>query len=90
MFPPLCLMAACAHTVIDDDGTTHVTGFVSMTIAPTDRPATFAGQVTEVRTAGLSVFDTPNGNGASLGLTRLLNGFLRNDVAVTGDPMTIE
>ena len=82
--------SACAHTNVKEDGSTRITGFVSMSIAPTENPETFAGQVIEVNSIGLSGYRSDSDSGLTLGFFRLRSGFLKNNVEVIGDPMGIQ
>ena len=78
-------LPACARVVVKEDGTRHVTGFVSMEIKPTEAPETFAGEVADVHIAGLGIYSHTDGGGIVLGWTRLQSAHLRNNAAVIGD-----
>jgi hypothetical protein len=82
--------SACAHTHVKDDGSTQITGLVSMTIAPTENPDTFAGQIVEVNSLGVSGYRSNGEGGLVLGFFNLKSGFLKNNIEVIGDPMTIQ
>ena len=89
LFVILLSVTACSHTQVLDDGTTRVTGFVSLEIAPTENPETFAGQIITVKTIGLAGHSSEQSNGLSVGYTEVKSGFIKNNVLVLGDPKTL-
>lgn len=90
IFIPLCaILGACAQTIIHEDGTKTIVGFVNMTIHP-EGSDTFAGEVTDVEQLGLHIFKTPVQTGVSVGYSRLTHGHLKDNVLVLGDPKDIK
>jgi hypothetical protein len=76
----------CAVDYSDADGSRHVIGLVNLTIHRSHDPDTFAGEVVDVTSAGISVGRTPQGGFVTLGYSRDVTAALRNNVLVLGNP----
>jgi hypothetical protein len=79
----------CAVDYTDPDGSRHVIGLVDLTIHRSYDPATFAGEVVDVTSAGVSIGRTPQGGFVTLGYSREVTAALRNNVLVLGNPTAL-
>lgn len=78
-------LQACSYTYKDEAGATHVIGFQAVTLhAPDSR--TVAGEVVDVQTLGVAAHHLADGRSFSIGYSRDVVGYLKNDVAVVGNP----
>ena len=77
------VLLGCAVTVLDDDGTRRIVGFVNMELPG---PGESAGAAVDVSTLGVLVFRSPISLGVSIGYTRERLVGLKNNVLVRGDP----
>ena len=84
------LLAGCAVSYVDDDGTRHVIGFANIVIPPPDRAMPTAGNVIDLTTVGLSLNDMPDGQSLTLGYSRAVTATLKDNSLVLGNPLAIE
>jgi hypothetical protein len=82
------LCGGCAYSYVDDDGSRRLVGFVDMRIqaAPEE---TYAGNVVDLRTLGLSVNENEQGTNVSVGYSREITAAIRNHALVKGNPFQV-
>ena len=81
----LLTLQACSFSYEDQNGATHILGVHAMTLRAPDS-ATVAGQIAEFQTLGLAYHHLADGRTLSVGYSRDVVGYLKNDVAVVGNP----
>lgn len=81
------LCNACTFRYIDADGNRHMIGLMDITIHPPAMPQTFAGNVVDVTTIGLTASQTAQGGYIALGYSRESTAELRDNALVVGNPL---
>jgi hypothetical protein len=79
----------CAVDYTDADGNRHVIGLADVTIHPSHDQGTFAGDVVDVTSAGISIGRTPQGGFVTIGYSREVTAALRDNVLVLGNPTSL-
>src|SRR5277367_5631521 len=72
----------CAFNYADENGDRHVIGLVDITVHPSAAPQTFAGDVLEITSIGLSVGQTAQGSYLTAGYNREVTAALRDNALV--------
>jgi hypothetical protein len=78
---------ACAFNYTDTNGDRHTVGFVDITIHAPGAPQTFAGDVVDVASVGLTAGRTAQGGYVSLGYSHEISAALRDNALVVGNPL---
>jgi len=79
----------CAYTYIDADGNRHAIGLLDVTVHAPASPATFAGDVLETTTIGVTVGQTAQGGYVAVGFNRQTTAALRDNALVLGNPVAL-
>lgn len=82
-------LSGCSKTTVHDDGSVTMVGLLHATIKPTGAPETFAGDVIETRSIGVTAYQSEIGSGLSIGATQLSIASIKNNALVKGDPRNI-
>lgn len=83
-------LASCSKTTVHDDGSVTMAGLMHVTIKSTEAPETFAGNVIDTRSIGVSIYQSELSSGLTIGTNRVSVAALKNNVLVTGDPINIK
>jgi hypothetical protein len=81
-------LAGCAFTYTDGNGDRHAIGLMDITVRAPAAPDTFAGDVVEVTSLGLSIGQTAQGGYLTAGFNRETTAALRDKALVLGNPVT--
>lgn len=82
-------LGGCAYSYVDDQGARHVMGLVDLKLVAADSDDTFAGDVVDLSTFGISFSDNAAGRSFTIGYSREVTGHLRNHALVMGNPLAI-
>ena len=80
---------ACAFRYTDANGDRHTVGFVDITIRAPGAPQTFAGDVVDVASVGLTAGRTAQGGYVTLGYSHEVSAVLRDNALVVGNPLDL-
>jgi hypothetical protein len=80
---------SCSINYTDSNGNRHIIGLVDYTVHPSAAPDTFAGDVVDVTSLGLSVGNTPERTFLAIGYSREVTASLRNNIVVVGNPLAL-
>ena len=78
---------ACAFSYTDAAGDRHTVGFVDISIHSPGAPQTFAGDVIDVASIGLTAGRTAQGGYVTLGYSHEVSAALRDNAFVVGSPL---
>lgn len=78
---------ACAFSYTDANGDRHTVGLVDITVHAPGAPQTFAGDVIDVASIGLTAGRTAQGAYITLGYSHEVSAVLRNNALVVGNPL---
>jgi hypothetical protein len=81
-------LGGCAFTYTDANGDRHAVGLLDVTVRAPAAPETFAGDVVEVTSLGLSIGQTAQGGYLTAGFNRETTAALRDNALVLGNPVT--
>jgi hypothetical protein len=81
------LCQACAFSYTDASGDHHTVGLVDISIHAPAAPQTFAGDVIDVASIGLSAGRTAQGGYVTLGYSHEISAALRDNALVLGNPL---
>lgn len=82
----VCFAEGCAYSYIDNDGDRHLIGLVDVKIRDAPESETYAGQIVDWRTLGISVNRNEMGSSVAIGYNRDVSGYLKNNSLVIGNP----
>ena len=77
----------CAFDYTDTNGDRHAIGLIDVTMHPSAAPQTFAGDVVEITSIGLSIGHTAQGGYVTAGYNRDVTAALRDNALVLGNPI---
>jgi hypothetical protein len=83
------VLQGCAANYIDSMGNRHVIGLVDFTLHSATPRLTFAGNITEITSLGISVGRTGQGGYITAGYSREVTAALRNNALVVGNPINL-
>src|SRR3982751_3632416 len=81
-------LGGCAFSYTDINGNRHAVGLLDITVRAPAAPETFAGDVVEVTSLGLSIGQTAQGGYLTAGFNRETTAALRDNALVLGNPVT--
>ena len=81
------LCQACAFSYSDANGNRHTLGLVDITTHAPAAPETFAGDVVDISSIGLTVGRTAQGGYIALGYSHEISAALRDNALVVGNPL---
>lgn len=84
----LSCCAACAFNYTDANGHRHTVGIVDITTYAPAAPQTFAGDVVDVASVGLTAGRNAQGGYLALGYNHEITAALRENALVVGDPLS--
>jgi len=82
-------MQGCAHISVDEDGTRHVVGLVSLTLPPVDAQGN-AAEGFRTRSFGVTMTRSEIESGLVVGYSDLTLAFIRDDRVVAGSALRLE
>jgi len=77
---------ACSFCYVDSSGNSHRIGFIDVTVHPAAAKETFAGNVIDMTTVGLSIGETEQGDYFSVGYYREVSAAFKDNALVIGSP----
>jgi hypothetical protein len=83
------VLAGCAYSYTEPDGTRRVIGLVDLEIEPSGENMPVAGNVLDIETLGFAFNRGPQGSRVTIGYGRSVTAALRDDSLVLGNPLTI-
>ena len=81
-------LGGCAFSYMDANGDRHAVGLLDVTVRAPAAPETFAGDVVEMTSLGLSIGQTAQGGYLTAGFNRETTAALRDNALVLGNPVT--
>ena len=75
-------LSACALNYVDDQGVTHVVGFVNMSIPPSTITEQAVAESVQIQTVGVSLYSTPINKGIVVGYGKELLTAVHNNAIV--------
>ena len=82
----VALAGGCTYSVTDDSGARRVIGLMMVEYAPARDSRTFAGQVIDVTSLGVTWHSNPAGSSLGLGYMHETVGHLRDNAVMLGNP----
>jgi hypothetical protein len=79
----------CAHVSVDEDGTRHVVGLVSLTLPPVDAEGR-AAEAFRTRSIGITITKSEIETGIVVGYSDLTLAFIRDNRVVVGNALRLE
>lgn len=80
------ILNGCAYNYIDDEGVKHIIGLVNVEIESPPNNSMYAGKIIDLRSFGISVNNINEGGGFSIGYSRDITGYIKNNALVLGNP----
>jgi len=80
-------LTGCAINYTDANGDRHTLGLVDITVRAAAAPETFAGDIVEVTSLGISVGQNAQGGYLTAGYNRQTTAALRDNAFVIGNPV---
>lgn len=84
------LFTGCSYSYVDHRGTRHVIGLVDVAIEPAGEDSTFAGDIVDITTVGISLIHTEQGGHFGIGYSRDTVAAIRDHSLVLGNPLQVQ